>query len=109
MAQFSSFELKEFDSASLTGSLQNLGSALSNPAYEMTINNDSDVHAYISADGTNNTWRIADGQSLVLRAKDADASLDEASILLKSGVQLKIKQVTGAGTGFITANISTVG
>lgn len=109
MSKFASFELKEFDSASLTAAFQTFGTALSNPAYHLEIDNTSDVDVYISIDGSNNTWRIAAGAILPIPSYQRHNTLNEASYVLKSGTQLQIKQVTAAGTGFIIANIYTAG
>lgn len=108
MTKVSTFEIKEFDSSSLTGSYQNFGSALSNPAYLIHIFNDSNVHVYVSIDGSTNTWRVADGQSLTLSPFYGDPNNLDGTLICSSGTQLSIKQVTGAGTGFIVANIQMV-
>lgn len=109
MSKFASFELKEFDSASLTGAYQVFGSALSNPAYHLEIDNASDVDVYVSTDGSSDTWRIAAGAILSIPFYQSNNSLNEASYVLKSGIQLQIKQTSASGTGYIMANIATVG
>lgn len=109
MALFTYFELKEFDSASLTGSFQNFGSALSRPSFEVEIYNGSDVDAYISTDGSTNEIRIASGERLPFRMANRYNAQTEGVIIFKEGTQLQIRQVTGAGTGTIFANILTQG
>lgn len=109
MALFTYFELKEFDSASLTGSFQNFGSALSRPCYQCEITNDSDVDVYISTNGSRNELRIASGTTLDIIGATKYNSLTESVVLFKQGTQLQIRQVTAAGTGAIFANILTQG
>lgn len=108
MSQYASFELKEFNAASLTGAYQNFGTALSDPCYEMIIFNTSDVDVYVSKDGTNDTWRIPSGSNLPVRPSNKIDSLNRSSFILKVGDQLEIKQVTAAGTGNIIANLNMV-
>lgn len=107
MALFAGLELKEFNAASLTGSFQNFGTALSNPCYYIVISNESDVGVYISIDGTNNTIRLSPGQILPLTYFSRHNAYTEGAYVLKKGTQLSIKQVTAAGTGAIIANILT--
>ncbi len=103
MAQFYSFELKEFDAANLTGSFQNLGTSLSNPARYVHINNGSDVDVYITNDGSNNLFRVPAGQPLPMPA--SRDKRDEGAFIFSSQDQLQIKQTTGTGTGFIAVHI----
>jgi len=109
MALFTYFELKEFDSASLTGSFQNFGSALSRPCYECEITNASDVDVYITTDGSTNELRIAAGTTLDITGATKFNSMTEGVVLFKQGTQLQIRQVTGAGSGSIFSNILTQG
>ena len=103
----SHLELKEFDGASLTRVYQNLGSALSNPCYYAYLINDSDVDVYISKDGSTNHIRLPSGVQIPLTYYSRHNSLIQGSYLFSSGTQLSIKQVTTAGTGFITINLQT--
>lgn len=109
MTLFTSYELKEFNSASLTAVYQNFGTALSSPAFSMDITNSSTVDAYITTDGTTNDIRVQAGKSVQFVGAATYNNSPEGVFVLKSGTQLKIKQVTAAGTGFIVANISTAG
>ena len=109
MSYLSSFELKEFNAASLTGAYQNLGSALSSSCYGMVIYNDSDVDVYISTDGSTDQIRIPNGEKYEMHAYNRHFSNTQAAFLLKTGAQLYIKQVTAAGTGAISVNLATVG
>ena len=105
MSLVTGFELKEFDSANLTGSYQNLGTALSNPCYYAYIINDSNVDVYISTDASTDEIRVPAGLGLPLTYLSRHNSLIQASVIFAKGAQLSIKQVTAAGTGFITVNI----
>jgi len=107
MTLLSGFELKEFDSASLTGAYQNLGSVLANPAYSVYINNKSNVDVYISTDGSTDDIRVATGKELPLTYFSRHNTLLKGSCIFKKGQQLHIKQVTGAGAGDIIVNILT--
>lgn len=108
MALFCGLELKEFNAASLTGSYQNLGTALSNPAYQVTISNESDVGVYISTDGgSTNDIRLSAGQILLLTYYSRHNDDTKGAYVLKKSTQLKIKQVTAAGTGAIIVNVQT--
>lgn len=106
MALFTEFELKEFDSASLTGAYQNFGTALTNPCYEVIISNESNVAVYISKDGSDDI-RVGAGVTITVTALRRFNTLTEAVYLYKTGTQLQIKQVTGAGTGTVVANVFT--
>lgn len=109
MTLLSTFELKEFDSASLTGSYQNFGSALSNPAYYAYITNSSDVDVYLTTDGTTDQLRIDSGTSVPITYFSWHNTAIKGSFIFAEGVQIQIKQVTATGTGFISANIVTTG
>lgn len=107
MSLVSGYELKEFNSASLTGSYQNLGAALSNAAYYGVIFNSSNVAVYISSDGTTDEIRVPAGGTLPLTYFSRHNTLTKAACIFKKGTQLQIKQVTAAGTGFICVNLMT--
>jgi hypothetical protein len=104
MALFTDFEIKEFDSASLTGSYQNFGAVLTYPCYEVIFFNGSDVDVYVSLDGTTDNIRVASGQSLPMTGFRKYSPSPDGMYLFKKGEQLQIKQVTGTGTGFIVIN-----
>ena len=108
MSIIKELELKEFDADSLTGSFQNFGSALSNPGLEITLSNDSAVDAYITKDGTTNWIRIR-ANSAVTFGATPEFDNQAGAYLIKKGVQLQIKQVTGAGASgkAIVAHIVT--
>ena len=104
MVLYTSFEIKEFNSAALTAAYQAFGTVLSNPCYAGTIVNESTVPVYVSVDGTTNNFRIGAGNILELSSLPRHSTLTMGEYLLKKGTQLYIKQTTGAGTGIIVFN-----
>lgn len=104
MVLASSFEIKEFDAASLTGAYQTFGAVLTNPCYEATIINESNVAVYVSVDGTNDNFRVGAGMTLPLTTLPRHSTWNLGEYLLNKGTQLYIKQTTAAGTGIIVFN-----
>ena len=107
MAEFLGYELKEFDTATLTGSFQNYGSVLSNAARSAEFINTSTVDVYITVDGTNNALRVPAGKAVSVPSYPKHNSLNEGAFVLKKGVQLKVKQVTAAAAGALIGHIYT--
>jgi hypothetical protein len=107
MAEFLRYELKEFDTATLSGTFQNFGSALSNAAKSAEFTNTSTVDAYISVEGTNNALRVAAGKVVSVPSYPKHNDLNEGSFVLKKGVQLKVKQVTAGAAGALIGHIYT--
>lgn len=108
MSRIFGVELKEFDATSLSGSYQNFGSTLSNPAVKIQFYNTSDVDCYISKDGTNDTFRIPANGALTFDENTVVANADSPEYYLAEGTQLEVKQVSGAGSdGDIIAHIIT--
>lgn len=107
MSLLAGLELKEFNAASLSGSFQNLGSTLDNPAYQVVFSNESNVGVYITTDGSTNQIRLSAGQILSLSYYSRHNTYTEAAYVLEKGTQLQIKQVTGSGTGAIIVNVLT--
>lgn len=107
MAEFLSFELKEFNTANLTGNFQDFGAALSNPARYAEFINTSTVDVYITIDGTNNALRIPAGKSVPVPPYSQHNTLNEGAYVLRKGVQMRVKQVTAAAAGALIAHIYT--
>lgn len=107
MAEFLRYELKEFNTASLTGSFQNFGAALSNAAKYAEFTNTSTVDAYVSVDGTNNSFRVAAGKSVPVPSYPKHNSNNDGSYVFKKGTQLMVKQVTAAAAGALICHIFT--
>jgi hypothetical protein len=108
MAPFAKFELKVFSAASLTGSYQDFGLPLEDPAYEVVLSNESDVGCIITTN-TADDIRLTPGQILPLRGAYPRGDNTDGYFILRKGTQLQIKQATAAGTGSIIANVLTVG
>lgn len=101
------YEVRTFDTSSLSGSFQNMGAALSNPVVIMSISNPSDVGVIISKDGTTTNWQIPSLGTLTLDSRDIqEARGGPTRYLLNKGTQLEIKQVTGSGTGTVVVNLT---
>jgi hypothetical protein len=104
MALASGFEIKEFNAASLVAGYLVFGTVLTNPCYEATIINESNVAVYVSVDGTTNSFRIGAGKTLPLSVLPREKTLTKGEYLLNKGTQLYIKQTTAAGIGIIVFN-----
>lgn len=107
MAEFLGFELKEFDTATLTANYQNLGSALLNACKHATIMNNTSVDVYVTTNGTTNDFRIPAGKELVIPSYDQHNTRNDGSYVFKKGTQLKVKQVTAAAAGSVVVHIFT--
>lgn len=107
MAEFYSFELKEFDTATLSASFQNVGTALSNAARYAHFWNTSTVDVYVTADGTNNNFRIPAGKDLPVPSYPQHNTLNEGAFVFRKGTQLKAKQVTAGAAGALIVHIFT--
>lgn len=107
MAEFYRFELKEFDAATLSGSYQNLGAALSNAARYVQFFNTSSVDVYISIDNSTNSFRIPAGGNLPVPSYPQHNTKNDGSFVFKKGTQLKVKQVSAAAAGAIIAHVFT--
>ncbi len=95
----------KFDSASLTGTLQNLGTALANPGIKLQIINSSTVACIIQdANGFVNIEVPSGGTTTFDEAYMANMNVGSKYFLAK-GEQLQIKQVTAAGTGSIIVHV----
>lgn len=101
MSRLRNYQVLEFDTASLSASFQNFGSVTTDEVVEMVLVNDSDVHVYVTIDGTNNDIRVPDGATV----RFSSQTPTNQKFLAGKGVQFKVKQVTGTGTGHIVANL----
>lgn len=107
MSIISGKELKEFNAASLSGTYQNFGSALSSPCYYAYFVNKSDVDAYITSDGSSNQIRLPSNSTVPMTFFSWHNHYIKGSSLFAKGAQLQIKQVTAPGTGTIFVNLLT--
>lgn len=106
MAEFSSFEVREFDTSTLTGSFQSIGTPLSEAARFVQIFNTSSVSVYIGKSGAT-ICRLPAQSSLFLPSYPRHNTLNEGAFVFPAKTQLQAKQVTGAAAGAIIVNIIT--
>lgn len=101
-------ELKEFNAANLTANNQNFGSSITGIGVKVQFINISNVDVYITDgenDSNDNNWRVPAGGTITLDELTQDDYNQGSRYYLSVGAQLKIKQVTGSGTGTIIAHI----
>lgn len=97
---------RTFDSASLTGSYQDVGAVMASPVIGMVIYNTSDVAIQLSFDdGTTSGPIIPSGATWSESAYSQANGVKTGDVIIKSGAQIQVKQVTAAGTGSIYVNI----
>lgn len=89
--------LRSIDSATLTGSYQNLGTPLQHPGYIVKLVNNSTVLVTISIDGTNDV-DVSPAGSFWLY-DEGKVGRDGAFPALPQGTQIQVKG--SAGTGLI--------
>jgi hypothetical protein len=107
MAEFTRFELKEFDTSTLSGTFQNLGSALAHAAKYAQFFNTSTVDVYVTVDGTNNAFRVPANSNLPVPSYPQHNANNDGAFVFKKGTQLKVKQVSAAAAGAFIAHIFT--
>lgn len=108
MGRILPIELKEFNAASLNGTDQNFGSALSNPAIKICVINNSDVDCYMDYDGVIDLhMRIPAGAAITLDESTLYFRGIDQEYYLPRGAQLTLTQVTAPGVGSIVAHIVT--
>lgn len=97
-----------FDATNLTGSYQDLGSALGSAAYGFEIYNTSNVDVFVSFDdGTTTNATIPAGESYKQGSFNHSFRSENGTWVLPKGAQPQVKQVTGAGaSGDIIINIA---
>lgn len=105
MALFTRYELKEFDTSTLSDSFQDFGMALSNPAIHAEFINTSTVDVYVSIDGSTNTFRIPAEKSVPIPSSPRNNN--DGSFVFTKGTQLQVKQVDDAAAGTLIAHIFT--
>jgi len=110
MGRILPIELKEFAATALTGSPQNFGTPLSNPAIKISVFNTSNVDVYLGAVTPAYTMklRIPGGSALTLDESTLYFRGVDQEYYLQRTAQLTLTQVTGAGaSGNIIAHIVT--
>lgn len=96
--------LRTFDSASLTGSPQNVGAVIPFVTLALTIFNNSDVDVLIGDGSTEDDFRVPAGGTFSLGEALTSHGYSELTnkIIFNNQTQLDITQVTAPGTGTIT-------
>src|SRR5256885_1351639 len=98
--------LRSIDSATFTGSYQNLGTALANAASIIKIVTNSTVLVTVSIDGTNN-HDILPATSFVLYDITSDSPHETDSIFVEKGRQYRVKGVAGTGSVYLVVQYIT--
>ncbi len=93
--------LRSIDSATFTGSYQNLGTSLLYPSYICKLVNNSTVLVTISIDGTNDI-DIAPAGSFWLY-DEGKAGLNSAMPALPAGTQILVKGSAGTGSVYLVS------
>ncbi len=91
--------LRSIDSATLTGSYQNVGSPLANPSYICKLVNNSTVLVTISIDGVNDV-DVAPASSFWLY-DEGKSGLSSSSPALPAGTQIMVKGSAGTGSIYL--------
>lgn len=93
--------LRSIDSATLTGSYQNLGTPLQHPGYIVKLVNNSTVLVTISIDGINDI-DVAPANSFWLY-DEGKAGLNAAYPALPQGTQIMVKGSAGTGSIYLVS------
>lgn len=93
--------LRSIDSATFTGSYQNLGTPLQHPGYIVKLVNNSTVLVTISIDGTNDV-DVAPASSFWLY-DESKAGLESAAPALPAGTQIMVKGSAGTGSVYLVS------
>lgn len=91
--------LRSIDSATFTGSYQNLGTPLQNPGYIVKLVNNSDVLVTISIDGIEDV-DVAPANSFWLY-DEGKVGRDGALPALPAGTQIQVKGSAGTGSVYL--------
>ncbi len=93
--------LRSIDSATFTGSYQNLGSPLAHPSYICKLVNNSTVLVTISIDGIND-MDVAPANSFWLY-DESKQGLNSAFPALPQGTQIQVKGSAGTGSVYLVS------
>jgi len=97
--------LRSIDSATFTGSYQNLGTPLQYPSYICKLVNNSTVLVTISKDGTNDI-DVAPAGSFWLY--DESKNSQPGSPALPAGTQIQVKGSAGVGSVYLVSQYIVV-
>lgn len=96
--------LRSFDTATLSGTYQNLGTSLAHPATMVKIVNTSSVAVIISIDGVND-YDICPASSFFLYDITANTpSQGDDAIFVPEGTQYSVKGTAGTGLVYLVVN-----
>lgn len=93
--------LRSIDSATFTGSYQNLGTPLENPSYICKLVNNSTVLVTISIDGIND-MDVAPANSFWLY-DEGKVGLNSGYPALPAGTQIMVKAAAGTGSVYLVS------
>lgn len=107
MGQLLSLTTFRFAASSLSGTAQDFGTVLANPAMKISFMNTSDVSAYLRLEGSAaNLMEIPAGGSITFDETTDTRRKNDYEYYFARGAQLQLIQVTGAGSGgYIIANL----
>lgn len=94
--------LRSLSSASVTGSFQALGTALTYPSSIVRITNDSTQDVTVSIDGTNSHDIVASNSFVLYDATANTPSQGDDAVFFPQGTQFYVKGTAGTGTIYIT-------
>jgi len=90
-----------FDSASLTGSFQNLGTVIDFPVLKVAIMNASDVACLITDGSSEDDFEIPANGTVNIGEGEISGTGTGTKFVFDKSTQLQVKQKTAAGTGNI--------
>jgi hypothetical protein len=94
-----------FDSASLTGTFQDLGAVVDFPVLKISIVNSSDVACLITDGSSEDDIEVPSSSTLNVGEGIVNPQGSSLKYIFSANTQLQIKQKTAAGTGNITVMI----
>jgi hypothetical protein len=101
--KFLSEALRSIDSATFTGSYQNLGTPLDNPCSILKLVNNSTVFVTVSEDGGVTDHDVAPASSFYLYDVTSDSPQEAGSIFISKGTQISVKGSAGTGSVYLVA------
>ena len=96
--------LRTFDTASLSGTKQNVGASIDFAVSKVSITNTSTVGVLISDGTTEDNIEIPGGGTLSIGEGIANNNSTSTKLVFPAGVQLQVEQVTAAAAGKLIIN-----
>lgn len=98
--------LRTFDTSTLTGSFQDMGSSIPFPVSKAALINPSDVDVLITDMSTEEDIRVPANSTVNIgEGISSYGQMASTGIVFTANTQLQVKQVTGAGTGTLVFNL----